>query len=137
MGRKGKDEVFGGGLPGRGVAIMKRKVEEKLKEKGFKKDMSGGPAGKLSTAENELDSYNKFVEKVADGLGMGPSGLGKRPPKILFERTTPPMPRPQRFRKNQKKQVLDSSGKPVKNLKQDMADGGEVFNMSTEMVIDE
>ena len=91
----------------------------------------------LKMGENLYGRFFGSPEKVADGLGMGPSGLGKRPPKILFERTTPPMPRPQRFRKNQKKQVLDSSGKPVKNLKQDMADGGEVFNMSTEMVIDE
>ena len=119
---------------------MKKKVDKKLKEKGFKKDMSGGPAGKLSPAqENELDSYNKFVEKVADSLSLGPSGLGKRPPKILFERNTPATlgPAPERFRKNRKKPVLDSSGKPVKNLKQDMADGGQVFDMTTEMVIDE
>ena len=132
MGRKGKNEVFAGGLPPRGVAIMKKKVAEKLKEKG-------GPASKLSPSQkNELDSYNKFVEKVADGLEISPSGLGKRPPKILFERTTPPMPRPERFKRPEKKPVLKTGTKEkIKNLTQDMADGGEVFDMTTEMVIDE
>ncbi len=95
--------------------------------------------GKLTPAqENELDSYNKFVEKVADGLEISPSGLGKRPPKILFERTTPPMPRPERFKRPEKKPVLKTGTKEkIKNLTQDMADGGEVFDMTTEMVIDE
>ena len=124
------------------------------------KDKKAGPAGKLGktiqfnpkpidigrlkklTADNELDSYNKFVEKIADSLELGPSGLGKRPPKILFERTTPPIPprpgAPERFRKNRKKPVFKTGTKEkVKGLEQNMADGGQVFDMTTEMVIDE
>ena len=120
------------------------------------KDKKAGPAGrlrktiefnpkpidigrlkKLTPAENELDSYNKFVEKVADSLNLGPSGLGKRPPEI-FTKAVLSQPPVQRFRKN-KKPVLDSSGKPVKGLTQ--STGGvnnvDVVDLTTEMVIDE
>ena len=93
--------------------------------------------GDLKAAENELDSYNKFVEKVADSLNLGPSGLGKRPPEI-FTKAVLSQPPVQRFRKN-KKPVLDSSGKPVKGLTQ--STGGvnnvDVVDLTTEMVIDE
>jgi len=137
MGRKGKDEVFGGGLPGRGVAIMKRKVDKKLKEKGFKKDMSAGPAGKLSPAENELDSYNKFVEGVADKIAALPASALKRPPKA-FTKAVLSQPPAQRFKRPTKKPVLKTGTKEkVKGLEQNMADGGQVFDMTTEMVIDE
>ena len=103
------------------------------------KNKKAGPMGrlkKLTPAENELDSYNKFVEKVADSLGVSASGLGKRAPEILTKAvlSQPPV---QRFKRPTKKPVLDSSGKPVKNLVQDMAGGGEVLDLSTEMVIDE
>ena len=108
-----------------------------------KETKSAGPMGrpgKKTPAENELDNYNKFVEKIADQLGASPSGIGSRPSKILTRGFLPPERPPQpprRFKRPTKKPVLDSSGKPVKNLVQDFADGGEVFNMSTEMVIDE
>ena len=99
--------------------------------------------GRLNTddvraAENELDSYNKFVEKVADSLNLGPSGLGKRPSEIITKAVLN-QPPPQRFQKPTKKPVLDSSGKPVKGLTQ--STGGvnnvDVVDLTTEMVIDE
>ena len=87
--------------------------------------------------DNELDSYNKFVEKVADSLNLGPSGLGKRPPEI-FTKAVLRQPPPERLKRPTKKPVFKTGTKEkVKGLTQDMADGGEVFNMSTEMVIDE
>ena len=106
-----------------------------------KETKSAGPMGrpgKKSPAENELDSYNKFVEKVADGLGVSPSGLGKRPSVILTKAvlSQPPV---QRFKRPTKKPVLDSSGKPVKGLTQ--STGGvnnvDVVDLTTEMGIDE
>ena len=98
--------------------------------------------GRLNTddvraAENELDSYNKFVEKVADSLNLGPSGLVKRPPEI-FTKAVLRQPPPERLVRPTKKPVFKTGTKEkVKGLTQDMADGGEVLNMSTEMVIDE
>ena len=105
-----------------GIQVAKRLIKE----------------GKLDVKkENELDSYNKFVEKVADSLNLGPSGLGTRPPKI-FTKAVLRQPPPERLKRPTKKPVFKTGTKEkVKGLTQDMADGGEVFNMSTEMVIDE
>tara|TARA_R100000700_G_C3085723_1_gene89370 strand:- start:95 stop:460 length:366 start_codon:yes stop_codon:yes gene_type:complete len=111
----------------RNKKFLKRRIEEQI--------LNRPPARK--TEDSELDSYNKFVEKVADSLNLGPSGLGKRPPEIFTKAVLRQPPPPKRFKRPTKKPVLDSSGKPVENLVQDMADGGEVLNMSTEMVIDE
>ena len=106
------------------------------------KDKKAGPMGRLTPAqENELDSYNKFVEKIADQLVTTPSGLGRIPSQIFTQRSRPPIDGPapgKRFKRPTKKPVFKTGTKEkVKGLTQDMADGGEVFNMSTEMVIDE
>jgi hypothetical protein len=125
---RGKKETRYAEATPEGIKVAKRLIKEgKL----------AGPAGKLTPAqENELDSYNKFVEKVADS--MGPTmGIGMiRPAQILKGRLTGPTPK--RFKRPDKKPVLKTGTKEkIKGLTQDMADGGEVFNMSTEMVIDE
>ena len=96
--------------------------------------------GKLTPAqENELDSYNKFVEGIADKLAGLPASQLKKPAEIFKTQILGPMPkRPERFKRPKKKPVLKTGTKEkIKNLTQDMADGGEVFDMTTEMVIDE
>ena len=93
---------------------------------------------KLTPAqENELDSYNKFVEGIADKIAALPASALKRPPKA-FTKAVLSQPPAQKFKRPTKKPVLKTGTKEkIKNLTQDMAGGGEVFNMSTEMVIDE
>ena len=111
MGRKGKDEVFGGGLPGRGVDKMRKKLKKKM----------------AAVDVNELDSYNKLVDKI----GMGLQGAMRSPDLGRMLGAAPAA-----FKRN-KKPVLDSKGKPVKGLTQDRAGGGEVFDMTTEMDVNE
>tara|TARA_R100000231_G_scaffold132314_1_gene104765 strand:+ start:73 stop:438 length:366 start_codon:yes stop_codon:yes gene_type:complete len=118
---------------GRGTKDKNKKILE------FAREVKS--SGRLNTddlkaAENELDSYNKFVEKVADSINLSPSGLGKRPPQIFTNVLKNPPP--QRFKRPTKKPVFKTGTKEkIKGLTQDMAGGGEVINMSTEMVIDE
>ena len=112
MGRKGKDEVFGGGLPGRGVDKMRKKLKDKM-----------------ATKENELDSYNKMVDKIGMGIqgAMRSADLGR----ILGAA-------PAAFSKRNKKPVFKTGTKEtVKGLTQDRAGGGEVFDMTTEMEVNE
>ena len=118
---RGKKETRYAEATPEGIKVAKRLIKE----------------GKLTPAqENELDSYNKFVEGIANKIAATPQSELKRPSKI-FTKAVLSQPPVQRFKRPTKKQVLDSSGKPVKNLTQDMADGGEVFDLTTEMVIDE
>ena len=101
--------------------------EEKAKEK-----LKLGVLNRLKNVKapkrNELDSYNKMVDKIGAGIqgAMSTADLGR----ILGAA-------PAAFRDRNKKPVLDSKGKPVKNLVQDRAGGGEVFDMTTEMEVNE
>ena len=110
---RGKKETRYAEATPEGIKVAKRLIKE----------------GKLNPKkENELDSYNKFVEGIADKIAALPASALKRPPKAFTKAVLRPT----------KKPVLKTGTKEkVKGLTQDMADGGEVFNMSTEMVIDE
>ena len=99
MGRKEKDTVFAGGLPPRGVDIIQRKLKNKM----------------AALDENELDSYNKFVDKIGKGIKRG---LNK---------------------KQLRKRSGASPGRIKAEFGTEMSRGGEVdvVDLTTEMVIDE
>ena len=95
---------------------------------------------KLSPGEKKarFGESDEYQDMVAKKLKIGLGGLLGTAPNRILQRAIRKMPPPEApGRRSNKKPVLDSSGKPVKNLTQDMADGGEVFDLTTEMVIDE
>ena len=102
---------------------------------------------KLSPGERkarfgEMDDYQNMVaNKLRAGMG---ELFGTAPSRILQtsfrDRIQKPIRRP--FRDDGTKPVLDSKGKPVKNLRQAAKQGGQfqevdVIDLTTEMVIDE
>ena len=97
--------------------------------------------GEKKARFGEMDDYQDMVAKR---LKAGMGELFGAPPKILQtlpkDRIQRPLRRP--FRDDGTKPVLDSSGKPVKNLRQKAKQGGQfqevdVIDLTTEMVIDE
>ena len=76
MGAKEKDTVFGGGLPGRGVAKMKKKLKDKMKEKGV--GMSPGAMGgrtPIKTVEDmDLSKMRERVDAIGKLLSAGTLG---------------------------------------------------------------
>ena len=112
----------------RNKRFKKKRIENLILQK------SGG-----TISQNELDSFQDMVQNKLE-VGMGE--LFNTAPKIL-QRTLRKMPPPQTpgSRPNTKP-VLDSSGKPVKNLRQAAKQGGQfeevdVMDLTTEMVIEE
>ena len=108
---------------------LKRMSNSELLLKQFKKTQEKGNKPGKKTKENELDSYNKFVEKVSEGI-KSPLGKGMPIPKIL------------RFDQDafNKKKLMRRAGASPGKMKavtgEAMADGG-VVDLTTEMVIDE
>ena len=107
----------------------------KSAEKEFKKLSPGEKKARFG----ESDDYQDMVAKKLK-IGMGE--LFGTAPRILQRplRKMPPPPTP--GRRSNTKAVLDSSGKPVKNLRQAKKQGGQfqevdVMDLTTEMVIDE
>jgi hypothetical protein len=98
--------------------------------------------GEKKARFGESDDYQ---DMVANKLRAGMGELFGAPPKILQTLTKDRIQRPLRrpFRDDGTKPVLDSSGKPVKNLRQKAAKRGgqiqevDVVDLTTEMVIDE
>ena len=97
--------------------------------------------GEKKARFGESDDYQDMVaNKLRAGMG---ELFGTAPSKILqpsFRRIQKPIRRP--FRDDGTKPVLDTKGKPVKNLRQAAKQGGQfqevdVVDLTTEMVIDE
>ena len=88
MGAKEKDTVFGGGLPGRGVAKMKKKLKDKMKEKGV--GMSPGAMGgrtPIKTVEDmDLSKMRERVDAIASSIGTGVGGAIGRKLKNKFNK---------------------------------------------------
>tara|TARA_E500000305_G_C4010539_1_gene232497 strand:- start:1157 stop:1519 length:363 start_codon:yes stop_codon:yes gene_type:complete len=112
----------------RNKRFKKKRIENLILQK------SGG-----TISQNELDSFQDMVQNKLE-VGMGE--LFNTAPKILQRtlRKMPPPPTP--GRRSNTKAVLDSKGKPVKNLRQAAKQGGQfeevdVMDLTTEMVIDE
>jgi hypothetical protein len=113
----------------RNKRFKKKRIENLILEK------SGG-----TISQNELDSFQDMVQNKLK-VGMGEL-FGTAPSRILQRslRKMPPPPTPGRM--SNTKAVLDSKGKPVKNLRQAAKQGGQfeevdVMDLTTEMVIDE
>ena len=97
--------------------------------------------GEKKARFGESDDYQ---DMVANKLRVGMGELFGTAPKILQTLTKDRIQRPLRrpFRDDGTKAVLDSKGKPVKNLRQKAKQGGQfqevdVIDLTTEMVIDE
>ena len=97
--------------------------------------------GERKARFGEMDDYQNMVaNKLRAGMG---ELFGTAPSRILqtsFRRIQKPIRRP--FRDDGTKPVLDTKGKPVKNLRQKAKQGGQfqevdVVDLTTEMVIDE
>ena len=98
--------------------------------------------GEKKARFGESDDYQDMVaNKLRAGMG---ELFGTAPSRILQtsfrDRIQKPIRRP--FRDDGTKPVLDSKGKPVKNLRQAAKQGGQfqevdVIDLTTEMVIDE
>jgi hypothetical protein len=107
----------------------------KSAEKEFKKLSPGEKKARFG----ESDDYQDMVQNKLK-IGMGE--LFSTAPRIL-QRTLRRMSPPQTpGNRPSTKPVLDSSGKPVKNLRQAAKQGGQfeevdVMDLTTEMVIDE
>jgi hypothetical protein len=94
--------------------------------------------GEKKARFSESDDYQDMVAKKLK-IGMGE--LFGTAPRILQKTLRKMGPPPNRLRTNTKA-VLDSQGKPVKNLRQAAKQGGQfeevdVMDLTTEMVIDE
>ena len=95
--------------------------------------------GEKKARFGESDNYQDMVaNKLRAGMG---ELFGTAPSRILqtsFRRIQKPIRRP--FRDDGTKPVLDTKGKPVKNLRQKAKQGGQfqevdVIDLTTEMVI--
>ena len=97
--------------------------------------------GEKKARFGEMDDYQNMVaNKLRAGMG---ELFGTAPSKVLqtsFRRIQKPIRRP--FRDDGTKPVLDSKGKPVKNLRQKAKQGGQfqevdVVDLTTEMEVNE
>ena len=97
--------------------------------------------GERKARFGEMDDYQNMVaNKLRAGMG---ELFGTAPSKILqtsFRRIQKPIRRP--FRDDGTKPVLDTKGKPVKNLRQKAKQGGQfqevdVVDLTTEMEVNE
>ena len=77
---------------------------------------------------SELDSYNKFVDKIGMSIqgAMTSPGIGR----LLGAA-------PAAFKRNKKPVFKTGTKEEVKGLTQKRAGGGEVFDMTTEMEVNE
>ena len=107
----------------------------KSAEKEFKKLSPGEKKARFG----EMDDYQNMVaKKLEAGMKEMIGGIGKRMMRVP-DLGLGPQPRRNKLGT---KPVLDSKGKPVKNLRQTAKQGGQfkevdVMDLTTEMVIDE
>ena len=107
----------------------------KSAEKEFKKLSPGEKKARFG----EMDDYQNMVaKKLEAGMKEMIGGIGKRMMRVP-DLGLGPQPRRNKLGT---KAVLDSKGKPVKNLRQTAKQGGQfkevdVMDLTTEMVIDE
>ena len=107
----------------------------KSAEKEFKKLSPGEKKARFG----EMDDYQNMVaKKLEAGMKEMIGGIGKRMMRVP-DLGLGPQPRRNKLGT---KPVLDSKGKPVKNLRQTAKQGGQfkevdVTDLTTEMVIDE
>ena len=107
-------------------------------EKVFNKMAPGEKKARFGESDDYQDMVaNKLRAGMAEFLGTAPSRILQT---SFRDRIQKPIRRP--FRDDGTKPVLDSKGKPVKNLRQAAKQGGQfqevdVIDLTTEMVIDE
>ena len=107
-------------------------------EKVFNKMAPGEKKARFGESDDYQDMVaNKLRASMGELFGTAPSRILQT---SFRDRIQKPIRRP--FRDDGTKPVLDSKGKPVKNLRQAAKQGGQfqevdVIDLTTEMVIDE